>query len=292
MNNPSVQAASLRKNFGIRAALQDLTFEVRPGEVIGVLGKNGAGKTTLLEVLLGFTPATSGSVRLFGSESGDLPGDIKRRVGFVPQQDELLNQLTVAEQLRVISSFYSGWDHELIQRLCREWGVDLGARIKNLSTGERQKLSILLAFGHRPELLILDEPVASLDPLARRQFLEQLVELAAGGERAVIFSSHIVSDIERLASRIWILKEGRLCWEGDLASLKESVSRIHIRARDGAIGNLEIPGAINVRSLSQTLTAVVRDWTPDIQQAFEARHAVEVQHEALGLEDIFLELHR
>lgn len=291
MNEPAVQASALRKNFGARAVLQDLSFEVKRGEVIGVLGKNGAGKTTLLEILLGYTPPSSGEVRIFGKPSAELPGDVKRRVGFVPQQDELLNQLTAAEQLRVISSFYPHWDDELIQRLCREWGVDLNARIKSMSVGERQKLSLLLAFGHRPDLLILDEPVASLDPLARRQFLEQLVELSADGGRAVIFSSHIVSDIERLASRIWILKEGRLCWEGDLESLKESISRIHIRS-SGALPALEIPGAITVRSQPQSAIAVVRGWTPAIQAEFETRYPVEVTHELLGLEEIFLELHR
>jgi ABC-2 type transport system ATP-binding protein len=292
MNEPAIRADALRKTFGARDVLHDLTFEVKPGEVIGVLGKNGAGKTTLLELMLGYTTPSSGSVRVFGRDSESLPGDIKRRVGFVPQQDELLNQLTAAEQLRVIASFYPRWDHELIARLCQAWGVDPTARIKNLSVGERQKLSILLAFGHRPDLLILDEPVASLDPVARRQFLEQLVELSSEGSRSVVFSSHIVSDIERLASRVWILKEGRLCWEGDLESLKESVSRLHVRTGGAAVPAFEIPGLINQRSQGQAITAVVRDWTADIQQAFEERYQVTVTRELLGLEEIFLELHR
>lgn len=292
MNEPAVQATQLRKTFGPRDVLQDLTFEVRPGEVIGVLGQNGAGKTTLLELMLGYTTPTSGCVRIFGREARDLSGEIKRRVGFVPQQDELLNQLTVAEQLRVIASFYPKWDHELISRLCVAWGVNPQARIKSMSVGERQKLSILLAFGHRPDLLILDEPVASLDPVARRQFLEQLVELSAEGRRAVIFSSHIVSDIERLASRVWILKEGRLRWEGDLESLKDSIARVHIRFGGASLPAFEIPGVINQRVQGQTVVALVRDWSDGIQQAFEQRYAVAVMRESPSLEEIFLEMHR
>jgi ABC-2 type transport system ATP-binding protein len=292
MNEPTVQAAQLRKTFGPRDVLQDLTFEVRPGEVIGVLGKNGAGKTTLLELMLGYTTPTSGHVRIFGHEAQSLSGDIKRRIGFVPQQDELLNQLTVAEQLHVIASFYPGWDHELISRLCVSWSVNPQARIKSMSVGERQKLSILLAFGHRPDLLILDEPVASLDPVARRQFLEQLVELSSEGQRAIVFSTHIVSDIERLASRVWILKEGRLCWEGDLESLKDSVSRLHIRSSGSSVPSFDIPGVINRRTLGPAVTALVRDWTEEIQQAFEQQYAVTVTRESLGLEEIFLEMHR
>ena len=230
MNSATVEASHLSKAFGPKRVLQDLSFGVSPGDVIGVLGKNGAGKTTLLELMLGFTQPTDGVVRIFGHESYRLPGLVKGRVGFVPQQDELLDQLNVADQLRVIASFYPRWDNELISRLCSEWNIDLKARIKSMSVGERQKLSILLAFGHKPDLLILDEPVASLDPIARRQFLEQLVEQSADGQRAIIFSSHIVSDIERLANRIWILKEGRLDWQGDLDSLKESIVRVHLRS--------------------------------------------------------------
>jgi ABC-2 type transport system ATP-binding protein len=161
-----------------------------------------------------------------------------------------------------------------------------------MSVGERQKLSILLAFGHRPDLLILDEPVASLDPVARRQFLEQLVELSSEGQRAIVFSTHIVSDIERLASRVWILKEGRLCWEGDLESLKDSVSRLHIRSSGSSVPSFDIPGVINRRTLGPAVTALVRDWTEEIQQAFEQQYAVTVTRESLGLEEIFLEMHR
>ncbi len=292
MNEPAVQASQLRKSFGARDVLRDLTFEVRPGEVIGVLGKNGAGKTTLLELMLGYSTPTSGEVRIFGSESQALPGEVKRRIGFVPQQDELLNQLNVCEQLRLIASFYPKWDHELIARLCNAWGMDPQARIKSMSVGERQKLSILLAFGHQPELLILDEPVASLDPVARRQFLEQLVEMSAEGQRAIVFSSHIVSDIERLATRVWILKEGRLCWEGELGSLKESVSRIHIQSAGPVSGPFEIPGAINHRTQGPYVIALVSGWDTEVRHAFEERYGVIVEIESLGLEEIFLEMHR
>ena len=292
MIESAVQATHLSKKFGAKQVIDDLSFEVSPGDVIGVLGKNGAGKTTLLELMLGFTPPTAGGVRIFGHSSVALPGEVKVRVGFVPQQDELLELLSVADQLRVIASFYPRWDSNFIERLCNEWGVDPRARIKNMSVGERQKLSILLAFGHRPDLLVLDEPVASLDPMARRQFLEQLVDASAGGDRAIIFSSHIVSDIERLANRIWILKDGHLDWQGDLDSLKETILRLHVRADAGTIATLAVPGALSVRREGNFATAVVRDWTPERQLVLEAHGALSVEVEALGLEEIFLELHR
>jgi ABC-2 type transport system ATP-binding protein len=292
MDSATVEASRLSKTFGTKHVLRDVSFGVSPGDVIGVLGKNGAGKTTLLELMLGFTPPSAGVVRIFGHESYKLPGSVKARVGFVPQQDELLDQLTVGDQLRVIASFYPRWDSELITRLASEWSIDSRARIKGMSVGERQKLSILLAFGHRPDLLILDEPVASLDPLARRQFLEQLVELSADGQRSVVFSSHIVSDIERLANRIWILKDGRLDWHGDLDSLKESVVRVHVRSTGPLPDSLSIPGAISIRRDGTFATAVVRDWTGAAQGALERQGALHVEVESLGLEEIFLELHR
>jgi ABC-2 type transport system ATP-binding protein len=291
MNEPAVHAARLSKSFGAKRVIDDLSFEVAPGDVIGVLGKNGAGKTTLLELMLGFTPPSAGGVQIFGHPSVAMPGEVKVRVGFVPQQDELLEQLSVAEQLRVIAAFYPRWDSGLIERLCQEWGVDPRARIKNMSVGERQKLSILLAFGHKPDLLVLDEPVASLDPMARRQFLEQLVDATAGGDRAIVFSSHIVSDIERLANRIWILKDGRLDWQGDLDSLKESIVRLHVRGDGAVIATLAVPGSLSLRREGNFATAVVRDWTPDRQLALE-RQGAAAEVEALGLEEIFLELHR
>src|SRR3954452_19834795 len=120
MIDPAVQATHLGKKFGAKQVIDDLSFEVSPGDVIGVLGKNGAGKTTLLELMLGFTPPSAGDIRVFGHTSERLPGAAKSRVGFVPQQDELIDQLTVADQLRLIASFYSRWDGELIDRLSTE----------------------------------------------------------------------------------------------------------------------------------------------------------------------------
>jgi ABC-2 type transport system ATP-binding protein len=292
MSNAAVHASHLSKSFGARKVIKDLSFEVAAGDVIGVLGKNGAGKTTLLELMLGFSLPSAGGVQVFGYASEALPGEVKSRVGFVPQQDELLDQLTVAAQLQLIASFYPRWNAELISRLCEQWGLGANLRIKNMSVGERQKLSILLAFGHQPDLLVLDEPVASLDPLARRMFLEQLVEISTDSQRAIIFSSHIVSDIERLANRIWILKDGRLDWQGDLDSLKESIVKLHLRGAPDMLATLEIPGALNLRRDANLITAVVRDWTPDAQERLQSQGGIEVDVHVLGLEEIFLEMHR
>ena len=292
MSNSMVVAEHLGKSFGKKRVLDDLSFTVEQDDVIGVLGKNGAGKTTLLEIMLGFSPATTGSVRVFGHDAFKLPGDAKSRVGFVPQADELIDQLTARDQLRVIGSFYSKWDEALLQRLSQAWELDLHQRVRELSIGQRQKLSILLALGHHPDLLLLDEPVASLDPIARRQFLEEIVEIAADGQRAVVFSTHIVSDIERLANKIWILKDGHLYWRGDLDALKESIVRIHVRGGAPLPQGFAIANALSQRTDGNYATAIVSGWTVDQFRADELQAYGEVQIEQLTLEDIFLELHR
>jgi ABC-2 type transport system ATP-binding protein len=294
MSVPYAVARGLGKSFYGKTVLEDVSFDVEPGDIVGVLGKNGAGKTTLLELMLGFTPPSAGSVELFGHASYRLPGSAKARLGFVPQQDELVNPLSAADQIGVIASFYPRWDDALVMRLARAWEVDLGERIKGMSVGQRQKLSILLALGHRPDLLILDEPVASLDPVARRQFLEQIIDVAADGARSVVFSSHIVSDVERLANKIWIVKDHRLYWQGDFDALKDSIVRLHLRAPRGLPDSLPIPNTLTVQRNGVAATAVVRDWTAELYHDVADRldPDVEVEIEPLTLEEIFLELHR
>jgi ABC-2 type transport system ATP-binding protein len=292
MSQPHIVAKQLSKSFGGHYVLTDVAAEVSPGDIVGVLGKNGAGKTTLLELMLGFTPPTSGSVQLFGQDSLRITNDSKSRVGFVPQQDELIPQLSARDQLRVIGSFYRNWDAAFVERLGEEWEIDLHERVRNMSVGQRQKLSILLALGHHPELLVLDEPVAGLDPMARRQFLEQIIEISSDGRRAVVFSSHIVSDIERLANKIWILKDQRLFWSGDIDSLKESVVRVHIRSKKPLPEGLEIPNAYSSEVSNNYAVGVTRDWTSaeHAQLARSVDAEIEVQH--MALEEIFLEMHR
>ncbi len=292
MAEAMVTISDVGKRFGARAALTDVSTRVEAGDVIGILGKNGAGKTTLLEVLLGFSPASAGSVTIFGEDCLSLSSSAKSRIGFVPQQDELLGMLTGRQQLAITAAFHRSWDHSLIQQLLTEWAVPTEQRIQTMSVGERQKLSVLTALGHHPELLVLDEPVASLDPIARRQFLAQLFDASEGQKRAVLFSSHIVSDLERAATKIWIIKEGRLYWQGDTDALKESVVRVHVRSSKPLPQNLAIANAITVHVQGGYATAAVTQWGPEVRDGIASRLQADVEVEPLGLEEIFIELHK
>jgi ABC-2 type transport system ATP-binding protein len=292
MTEAIVAASHVGKSFNGHDVLEDVSANVAPGSVVGVLGKNGAGKTTLLEIALGFSPASSGSVQVWGHDSFDLPAPVKGRIGYVPQQDELVPLLTGAQQIALTASLHRHWDHKLIERLAREWEVPLDRRITALSGGERQKVSMLLALGHRPDLLVLDEPLASLDPIARRSFLRQLLEITADQSRAVIFSSHIVSDLERVANEVWILREGRMVWQGEIDGLKESVVRLHLSANQPLPPSIGVAHTLHERVDGNSATISVGAWRPDELEPLAARLGAQIEVEHLDLEEIFLEMHR
>jgi ABC-2 type transport system ATP-binding protein len=286
-----VSARHLGKTIGSRPILHDITVDVTPGDIVGIIGKNGAGKTTLLDVLLGFSPATTGSAALFGCDSFGLPAAIKKRIGFVPQQDDLLEQFTGAQQLALNASLHVRWNEVLINRLVREWSVPVARPSRQLSLGERQKLSTLLALGHEPDLLVLDEPASSLDPVARRQFLQQILAMTASPARTILFSTHIVSDLERVANRIWIVSDGAVVWQGALDSLKESVVRLNIRGRRLLPVSLDIQDALSVRTDGMRATVVVSQWDSAREAVLAQSLDADITVENLSLEDIFVELH-
>ena len=291
MSAPVVSTRNLGKTLGGKTILRDISVEVEAGSVVGIIGKNGAGKSTLMDVLLGFSPATAGNAQVFGHDSFTLPAAAKGRIGFVAQQDELVNTLTGRQHLDLMAALLGRWNRALISRLQSDWQVPMGQPAQQLSGGERQKLSTLLALGHEPDLLVLDEPVAALDPVSRRQFLRQLLEIADDSRRTVLFSTHIVSDLERVADRIWIMRDGTLAWAGALDDLKESVVRLHISARRTLPPSLPLPGVVSLRATGQRAAAVVSQWNagslPGLREALDA----DIDVEPLGLEDLFVELH-
>jgi ABC-2 type transport system ATP-binding protein len=289
---PVISLRDVGKIIDGKAILSDVSADVEPGTIVGLLGKNGAGKTSLIDVLLGFSPPSSGSSRVFGDDSFELSAATKRRIGFVPQQDELLDALTGRQQLALNAALHQSWNEALIARLVREWEVPVERRIQTLSGGERQKLATLLALGHEPDLLVLDEPASSLDPVARRQFLRELLEIAESSTRTVLFSTHIVSDLERVAGKVWIIRDGRLAWAGDLDTLQESVARVTLLAREDLPAQLDIDGALSQRSEGRRVQLVVTGWRDERRRELAQRWAAEVTVEHLGLEEIFLELHR
>ena len=221
MDTNVMTEAGVVKRFGRKTVLDGLDWAVPRGSVVGLLGANGAGKTTLIKCLLGLLRPQAGECRIFGETSWTLSAEAKARIGYVAQVPYAYPWMTVGQWIRYTASFYPAWNDALIDRLAREWDVTMADRMGKLSPGQLQRAAILLALGHEPELLVLDEPAASLDPAARRDFLQVIVELAGRGDRTVLFSTHITSDLERVADRVAFLKGGRIVHFGLLDELKD-----------------------------------------------------------------------
>ena len=221
----SVQLQGLRLQYGARRVLDDLSWQLLPGQVVGLLGRNGSGKTTLLESLLGLRDLDAGQVQLFGQSSAALDDSARARIGYVPQQSDLFDWLTADELLRYFRSFYPRWNQARVDALLSRWDIARNLPIVRLSGGQQQRLSIVRALAHEPDLLVLDEPVASLDPAGRRDFLRELVEQVLDRGTTVVFSTHILSDLERVAFNVAFMSQGRIALQAPLDQLLETVQR-------------------------------------------------------------------
>jgi ABC-2 type transport system ATP-binding protein len=215
---PAVEARQLRRRFGSRWALSDCTLMVPPGRVAGLVGQNGAGKTTLLHLAVGLLRPTSGTIKVLGEPPAARPSQLAK-VGFVAQDRPMYAGLSVADHLRLGAHLNPGWDAQLASRRVRQLALDPAQPARTLSGGQRAQLALALAISKRPQLLILDEPVASLDPLARRQFLQDLAETVADHQLSVVLSSHLVADLARVCNYLIVLGAGRIRAAGDISDL-------------------------------------------------------------------------
>lgn len=220
-----VTSEALGRRYGRRWALSDCTVDIPAGTVAGLVGPNGAGKTTLLHLIVGLLTPTVGTVSVLGASPAEDPAHLAR-VGFVAQDSPLYGRLSVAKHLEIGASLNPGWDAEFAERRIAELGLDPSQRAGSLSGGERAQLALTLAISKRPELLVLDEPLASLDPLARREFLQSLMEVVADWRVSVVLSSHLVTDLERVCDRLIVLARGRVRLAGDIESLLASHHRL------------------------------------------------------------------
>lgn len=236
-----IQMRGVARRFGSKTVLDGLDWEVGQGQVIGLLGRNGAGKSTLMECLLGLREIDGGSIALFGESPAALSEATRARIGYVPQKADLFDWMTPLQMLDYFKALYPRWNEAKVESLMDRWGIDLAMRnkpIRRLSGGEQQRLSIIRALAHDPELLVLDEPVSALDPAGRRDFLAELIEGVIERGTTVVFSTHILTDLERVALDVAFLKDGRIVLEGDLDDLLDSAAD-HVPAGARVPGNLE-----------------------------------------------------
>lgn len=286
---PVVEALSLSKAFGARQALSGVDFAVAPGEVVALLGPNGAGKTTLIGCILGFLLPSRGEARLFGQQAAELPPGLRARTGFVPQSMTGFTAFRVGELIDYLGKFYPA-PPPAPPAWLRDWAdLDPQARVKSLSGGQKQRLAILLALRHEPDLLILDEPVASLDPQARRDFMALLAGYCARAARSAVISSHILSDLEKVATRALFMRHGTIVHDTSMPRFRASTRWISAPG----LGPALLPDRVTLLAREPESGALLVDgWDEDAAGALRQRLGGDVAARVPDLESVFLEITR
>ncbi|MCP4221157.1 MAG: ABC transporter ATP-binding protein [bacterium] len=280
------------KSYENKKVLNAIDFSIEEGTIMGLVGKNGAGKSTMIKCLLGIIKADEGESEIYGEPSWNLSPRCKHRIGYVPQNAIGFGWMRVRNMMVYTGCFYDHWNMKKVDALIKEWDLDPEAKVATLSEGEKQKLAIIQAMGHEPDLFILDEPVAGLDPVARRQFIKKLIDLNIEEKKTVLFSTHITSDLERVAADVALLKDGNITFKGDLATLKDRVKKIRIQAQKQLPETLPIPNIIHC-TVDQNIAVVTVDGLEDnALKQLETEFSAIVSVEHLNLEDIFLELNK
>jgi ABC-type multidrug transport system ATPase subunit len=229
MEQPVVEVSNLARSFANKKALDGVSFHAAPGQVYGLVGSNGAGKTTLLKHLLGLLRATEGTVRVFGLDPVRDPVGVLSRVGYLSEERDLPEWMRVDELLRYTQAFHPTWDAAYAQELLETFALDPAKKIKELSKGMRAQAGLIAAVAHRPELLILDEPSSGLDAMVRRDILDAIVRAVADDGRTVIFSSHLLDEVERMSDHVTMIQQGRVTLSGVLDDVRRDYqrSRVH-----------------------------------------------------------------
>jgi ABC-2 type transport system ATP-binding protein len=222
VNEPVVSVTDLTRRFGAKAALSSVSLSMPRGAVYGLVGLNGAGKTTLIRHVLGLLRAESGSVRVFGKDPVADPVAVLSRIGYLSEENDLPGWMRVGELMRYSRAFYPAWDDAYAEELRQTFALDPTARIKNLSKGQKARAGLLIALAYRPELLVLDEPSSGLDPIVRKDILGAVIRTIADEGRTVLFSSHLLEEVEQVADHVTMISHGKVVLSAPLDAIRES----------------------------------------------------------------------
>lgn len=294
----ALEVRGLTKNYG-DFVLKDVSFSLPHGYIMGFIGQNGAGKSTTIKCIMNLVRPNSGSIKVFGIDALQDEKQVKQMVGYVGEEQPFYEEFTVFQTARFVARFYPHWDEGLFKQLCRKYGISPDKKVKSLSKGTRVKFALSLALAHRPRLLILDEPMSGLDPVARHEVVQELLDVIQDENRSVFFSSHIVEDLERVADYIGLIHQGTLLFSREKDEVLSNWKRITLpaelapRLKPYAFQTEGSPESARMRhatgSLRKTPATVVVDRFADLIRDFpelQESDGVEVQN--LGLEDIML----
>ena len=284
----AISTERLTKRFGRQTAVDDLTMHVEAGTVFGFLGRNGAGKTTTIKMLLNMLTPSSGRCRVLGLDPRTDDEAIKRQVGYVDEVPTLYGWMTVKEIVWFTAGFYESWDSALVEDFLARFGLDPERKVRNLSRGMNAQLAFTLALGHRPALLILDEPATGLDALVRMSFLESIVDVIQDQGRTVFLSSHLVDEVERVADTVAIIDGGKMVICDDVDAIKQSVKRVVVSA-DPTASLTDLPGVAETQSEGERRVLVVRGYDDGIANEIKSRGSQIVEVQGLSLQQCFVE---
>ncbi|KAA3614267.1 MAG: ABC transporter ATP-binding protein [Planctomycetota bacterium] len=280
-----IEIRDLYKQFNMNPVLKDVSLDVQAGSIIGLLGANGAGKSTLIRHVIGLYLPDKGTCTTLGCNAAQLRPQELARIGYVHQEGSLVDWMTVEQMIRYVASYYSDWNLELEKEYVSEFQLDRTALVGELSPGQRQMLAILLAIGFEPDLLLLDEPAAALDPLARRRFLDLLLGIIQDPTRTILISSHILSDVEKVIDHVIILDKGQVCRDLSLADLQQEFLKVRISAVRGPLPTpLPFDGVLTC-SRSEAEALVVMKAKPEL----DLDHLAQITRSRLEVELLSLE---
>lgn len=287
-----VAVSGLSRSFGTKRVLDEITLFVPRGTVFGLVGENGAGKTTLIKHLLGLLRAATGVVRVFGRDPVTEPVEVLSRLGYLSERCELPAWMRVDELLRYTRAFYPKWDPQFAEELREQFGIDPGARIKNLSQGQQAKAGLLIALAFRPELLVLDEPSSGLDPVVRRDILEAIIRTVAEEGRTVLFSSHLLEEVDRVSDHLAMLHQGRLVLCGAIDEIKRRHRRLLLRFATPQAVAPQFGRVLSIRGSGCEWTVLCDGSAVDLPLQISQFDARVIEEATPSLDEIFVALAR
>ena len=288
MSESVIHVSDLTRRFGAKTALASVSVSIARGVVHGLVGANGAGKTTLIKHILGLLRAHSGWVRVFGLDPVADPVGVLSRIGYLSEENDLPGWMRVDEIMRYSRAFYPAWDDAYAEELRRAFALDPTAKTRNLSRGQRARLGLLIALAYRPELLVLDEPSSGLDPVVRRDILEAIIRTIAHEGRTVLFSSHLLEEVERVADHVTMINEGRIVMSAPLDAIRQSHRSVTVRFAQLRPRPPAVAGVLHWDGDGQEWTAVCRDGAGELHAAVAGWGARIVAERVPSLDEIFV----
>ncbi|MCP4676933.1 MAG: ABC transporter ATP-binding protein [Deltaproteobacteria bacterium] len=287
-----VSFRGVKRAFGSVWALDGVDLEIEEGTAFGLVGRNGAGKTTLIRMIPALLHATEGEVRVFGMDPWDKQEEVKIQMGYLSEGDSFPPQVKVRDLVDLHAEVYPGWNTDMAGKLMDDFSLDPMKRMGKLSTGQQRQVGLICAICHNPRLLVLDEPAGSLDPVARREFLEVVIGLLLDSGSTIVFSSHQFADVERLADRVGILHEGKILADRPLDAYREDSCRALVRGADVDKNKLRgIQGCVRVqeREDGKSLTFTVNETKARESIASSLGAEAEIEFQSTNLEDLFID---